>query len=215
MANASTSTTTTAPLYKQKDEALWSWVGEEVTASTDINDALVKRVYYLDTNYTSTSKPYCPNYLLLSESQQRQQEQLEKEQDQEAKDLQQQQQQSETKPIVIHSDTDDLQILEPTTSTKPNKKQQKPRKKQQPVKPCHAAKCKDNPNCLNHLGQNLWEAPDAFDKFCKARGFALYDPVSDKRDQELPVGLKVSFDHSFSFFFHNREKQQLVTSQKC
>ncbi|KZO97701.1 hypothetical protein CALVIDRAFT_535804 [Calocera viscosa TUFC12733] len=56
--------------------------------------------------------------------------------------------------------------------------------------PCDKKKCRDNPNCLNHLGQEAWEdeeeARKAFLKVAKL-GF---DPRELNRDPETPVGLR-------------------------
>ncbi|KZT53991.1 cysteine proteinase [Calocera cornea HHB12733] len=56
--------------------------------------------------------------------------------------------------------------------------------------PCDKKKCRDNPNCLNHLGQEAWEdeeeARQAFLKVAKL-GF---DPRELNRDMDIPVGLR-------------------------
>lgn len=78
---------------------------------------------------------------------------------------------------------------------------------------CSKKACKNNPNCLNYLGQDLWEdegmvrraycAPlvftnivfstsdDARTHFIKSVGLGD-DPLLDTKDPDLPVGLKVS-----------------------
>ncbi|EJU05183.1 hypothetical protein DACRYDRAFT_103677 [Dacryopinax primogenitus] len=55
---------------------------------------------------------------------------------------------------------------------------------------CSKKKCRDNPNCLNYLGQDAWEDED------EARAAFLqvarlgYDPRELNRDPEIPVGLR-------------------------
>ena len=79
--------------------------------------------------------------------------------------------------------------------------------------PCNKKVCKNNPNCLNYLGQDQWEdqgkpqpsgrvyrAPSnprrvfspetARQLFIKASDLSL-NPILSSRDPELPVGLKV------------------------
>ncbi|KAG1827163.1 cysteine proteinase [Suillus subaureus] len=56
--------------------------------------------------------------------------------------------------------------------------------------PCSKKLCKNNPNCLNYLGQETWKDEDkARELFLKASDLG-FNPVLDARDPELPVGLK-------------------------
>ncbi|KAL1922771.1 uncharacterized protein VTP21DRAFT_9147 [Calcarisporiella thermophila] len=51
-------------------------------------------------------------------------------------------------------------------------------------------KCENNPNCLNILGQDLWESDEAFERYCKANQISTDDPNKRRRESGLPVGLK-------------------------
>ncbi|OAX36669.1 cysteine proteinase [Rhizopogon vinicolor AM-OR11-026] len=56
--------------------------------------------------------------------------------------------------------------------------------------PCSKKLCKNNPNCLNYLGQETWEDEDKVrELFLKASDLG-FNPVLNARDPELPVGLK-------------------------
>ncbi|KAF8557305.1 cysteine proteinase [Imleria badia] len=56
--------------------------------------------------------------------------------------------------------------------------------------PCNKKECKNNPNCLNYLGQLQWEdEATARQLFIKASDLGL-NPILGSRDPELPVGLK-------------------------
>lgn len=56
--------------------------------------------------------------------------------------------------------------------------------------PCSKKLCKNNPNCLNYLGQETWKDEDKVkDLFLKASDLG-FNPVLNARDPELPVGLK-------------------------
>ncbi len=75
---------------------------------------------------------------------------------------------------------------------------------------CSSKACKNNPNCLNYLGQEKWESEGAFphsyvlrincslrtekarDAFIKAQELGP-DPTLDSRAFDTPVGLKVYF----------------------
>ncbi|KAG7447960.1 cysteine proteinase [Guyanagaster necrorhizus] len=55
---------------------------------------------------------------------------------------------------------------------------------------CSKQSCKYNPNCLNYLGQELWEDEDrAREAFLKAASIGD-DPLLSSRDPDIPVGLK-------------------------
>ncbi|KAF9563536.1 hypothetical protein EC968_004808 [Mortierella alpina] len=54
---------------------------------------------------------------------------------------------------------------------------------------CSAARCKDNPHCLNYMGQTLWEEADAFDQFYAAVSDTP-DPSNNKRQGDKPSGMK-------------------------
>lgn len=55
---------------------------------------------------------------------------------------------------------------------------------------CTKKTCKNNPNCLNHLGQEQWEDEDrAREQFMKASDLG-FSPLLNGRDPGLPVGLK-------------------------
>ncbi|KAJ7444900.1 hypothetical protein FB451DRAFT_1343700 [Mycena latifolia] len=55
---------------------------------------------------------------------------------------------------------------------------------------CTKKLCKNNPNCLNYLGQKKWEnEEDARELFMKVANLGN-DPAQDARDEDLPVGLK-------------------------
>ncbi|CAK5277621.1 unnamed protein product [Mycena citricolor] len=61
------------------------------------------------------------------------------------------------------------------------------------VYPCTKKKCKSNPNCLNYLGQRLWEdEDDAEELFMKVAALGE-DPSDNQRKKAVPVGLKVYF----------------------
>ncbi|KAF7363613.1 hypothetical protein MSAN_01018400 [Mycena sanguinolenta] len=69
--------------------------------------------------------------------------------------------------IVISSDTDDEENMH-----------------------CTKRLCKNNPNCLNYLGQQKWEdEEDAREMFMKVAKLGN-NPAEDARDENLPVGLK-------------------------
>ncbi|THG98644.1 hypothetical protein EW026_g3587 [Hermanssonia centrifuga] len=56
---------------------------------------------------------------------------------------------------------------------------------------CSSKACKNNPNCLNYLGQEKWESEEkARDAFIKAQELGP-DPTLDSRAFDTPVGLKV------------------------
>ncbi|KAG2041623.1 cysteine proteinase [Suillus americanus] len=56
--------------------------------------------------------------------------------------------------------------------------------------PCSKKLCKNNPNCLNYLGQETWKDEDKVrELFLKASDLG-FNPVLNARDPELPVGLK-------------------------
>lgn len=55
---------------------------------------------------------------------------------------------------------------------------------------CAKKACKNNPNCLNYLGQDKWEDEGkAREQFLKASDLG-FNPLLNARDPELPVGLK-------------------------
>lgn len=55
---------------------------------------------------------------------------------------------------------------------------------------CAKKACKNNPNCLNYLGQDKWEDQGkAREQFLKASDLG-FNPMLNARDPELPVGLK-------------------------
>ncbi|KAJ7709699.1 hypothetical protein B0H17DRAFT_999051 [Mycena rosella] len=55
---------------------------------------------------------------------------------------------------------------------------------------CTKKLCKNNPNCLNYLGQKKWEdEEDARELFMKVVNLGN-NPAEDARDEDLPVGLK-------------------------
>ncbi|KAF9277639.1 hypothetical protein BGZ68_009155 [Mortierella alpina] len=54
---------------------------------------------------------------------------------------------------------------------------------------CSAARCKDNPHCLNYMGQSQWEEADAFDRFYAAVS-NIPDPSCNKRQGDKPSGMK-------------------------
>ncbi|KAJ7632814.1 cysteine proteinase [Roridomyces roridus] len=49
---------------------------------------------------------------------------------------------------------------------------------------CVKRTCRNNPNCLNYLGQKTWKDEE------EAREVFMKDPADDARDADLPVGLK-------------------------
>ncbi|CAO3575229.1 unnamed protein product [Mortierella alpina] len=55
---------------------------------------------------------------------------------------------------------------------------------------CSAARCKDNPHCLNYMGQAQWEEADAFDQFYAAVSSDTPDPSYNKRQVDIPSGMK-------------------------
>ncbi|KAF8843558.1 cysteine proteinase [Paxillus ammoniavirescens] len=56
--------------------------------------------------------------------------------------------------------------------------------------PCNKKVCKNNPNCLNYLGQEKWEDEEvARGQFVQASDLG-FNPILDARDPDLPVGLK-------------------------
>ncbi|KAI6118845.1 hypothetical protein EV401DRAFT_2057534 [Pisolithus croceorrhizus] len=55
---------------------------------------------------------------------------------------------------------------------------------------CTKKACKNNPNCLNYLGQDKWEDEGkAREQFLKASDLG-FNPMLNARDPDLPVGLK-------------------------
>ncbi|KAJ7087835.1 hypothetical protein C8R44DRAFT_28584 [Mycena epipterygia] len=55
---------------------------------------------------------------------------------------------------------------------------------------CTKKLCKNNPNCLNYMGQKRWEdEEDAREMFMKVANLGT-NPAQDARDEDLPVGLK-------------------------
>ncbi|KAK7693460.1 hypothetical protein QCA50_003028 [Cerrena zonata] len=55
---------------------------------------------------------------------------------------------------------------------------------------CNTKSCKNNPNCLNNLGQEKWEDEDkAFSAFMKIADLGE-NPLLYSRDPGLPIGLK-------------------------
>ncbi|KAJ7097738.1 cysteine proteinase [Mycena belliarum] len=55
---------------------------------------------------------------------------------------------------------------------------------------CTKKLCKNNPNCLNYLGQKKWEnEEDARELFMKVANIGS-NPAQDARDEDLPIGLK-------------------------
>ncbi|PSR75391.1 hypothetical protein PHLCEN_2v9149 [Hermanssonia centrifuga] len=57
---------------------------------------------------------------------------------------------------------------------------------------CSSKACKNNPNCLNYLGQEKWESEEkARDAFIKVQELGP-DPTLDSRAFDTPVGLKES-----------------------
>ncbi|KAF9936748.1 hypothetical protein BGZ67_002019 [Mortierella alpina] len=54
---------------------------------------------------------------------------------------------------------------------------------------CSAARCKDNPHCLNYMGQTRWEEADAFDEFYAAVSDTP-TPSYNKRPVDKPSGMK-------------------------
>ncbi|KAI6138857.1 hypothetical protein EDD17DRAFT_1782678 [Pisolithus thermaeus] len=55
---------------------------------------------------------------------------------------------------------------------------------------CAKKACKNNPNCLNYLGQDKWEDEGkAREQFLKASDLG-FNPMINARDPDLPVGLK-------------------------
>lgn len=80
--------------------------------------------------------------------------------------------------------------------------------------PCNKKVCKNNPNCLNYLGQEKWEdeGKSCCERVYRSRGnpervsflevarrqFVQasdlgFNPILNARDPDLPVGLKVSY----------------------
>ncbi|KAJ7172277.1 hypothetical protein C8R46DRAFT_1175273 [Mycena filopes] len=55
---------------------------------------------------------------------------------------------------------------------------------------CTKRQCKNNPNCLNYLGQKKWENEDDARKMFMKVAKLGSNPVEDVRDEDLPVGLK-------------------------
>ncbi|KAJ7510074.1 cysteine proteinase [Mycena galericulata] len=56
---------------------------------------------------------------------------------------------------------------------------------------CTKKQCKNNPNCLNYLGQRKWEDEDGARKmFLKVANLVGNNPAEEARDEDLPIGLK-------------------------
>ena len=90
--------------------------------------------------------------------------------------------------------------------------------------PCNKKVCKNNPNCLNYLGQEQWEAegePGYSGRVCRTRsnpGRVFFtetarqlfmkasdlglNPILNSRDPELPVGLKVCRTFFVIYAYH-------------
>ncbi|TPX47658.1 hypothetical protein SeMB42_g02650 [Synchytrium endobioticum] len=54
---------------------------------------------------------------------------------------------------------------------------------------CSFFRCRDNPNCSNHLGQDVWLQHNAFEKYLEAHDFSEGSLKDRRRDPNLPVGL--------------------------
>ncbi|KAF9956174.1 hypothetical protein BGZ72_002955 [Mortierella alpina] len=54
---------------------------------------------------------------------------------------------------------------------------------------CSAARCKDNPHCLNYMGQSRWEEADASEQFYAAVSDTP-DPSYNRRQEDKPSGMK-------------------------
>ncbi|KAF9023453.1 Ubiquitin carboxyl-terminal hydrolase 48 [Haplosporangium bisporale] len=76
-----------------------------------------------------------------------------------------------------------------------------PEGKREPSKAtgCSAARCKDNPHCLNYMGQDQWEREDAV-----VRYLSLADdkpnPETAKRTEGKPAGMKNTSTRDCNFF---------------
>ncbi|ORY05993.1 cysteine proteinase [Basidiobolus meristosporus CBS 931.73] len=55
---------------------------------------------------------------------------------------------------------------------------------------CTNSRCKENPNCLNHLGQEYWEREDSFERYCQIKGLSTTHAGVRTRTEGNPVGLK-------------------------
>ncbi|KDR73501.1 hypothetical protein GALMADRAFT_72029 [Galerina marginata CBS 339.88] len=55
---------------------------------------------------------------------------------------------------------------------------------------CSKKGCRSNPNCLNYVGQDIWEAEDGTEEILRKYAKLGTDPSQDSREADLPVGLK-------------------------
>ncbi|KAG6376492.1 hypothetical protein JVT61DRAFT_2485 [Boletus reticuloceps] len=56
--------------------------------------------------------------------------------------------------------------------------------------PCNKKACKNNPNCLNYLGQQQWEDEATARRLFIKTSDLGWNPILGSRDPDLPVGLK-------------------------
>ncbi|KAK9767556.1 hypothetical protein K7432_002571 [Basidiobolus ranarum] len=55
---------------------------------------------------------------------------------------------------------------------------------------CIISRCKELPNCLNHLGQEFWEREDSFEQYCQVKELSIKHTEVRNRLEGKPVGLK-------------------------
>ncbi|KAJ3054071.1 Ubiquitin carboxyl-terminal hydrolase 48 [Rhizophlyctis rosea] len=138
----------------------------------DLTESDLRKIYLLTPD---ALKPYCGNQFLETWKQQEENEKVKKEEEAGGEDSGGSPSASTTPPA--------------TTPKKANGKAPKTPKKG--AKPCNGLKCKDNPNCLNHVGASMWLEEDAFDSFRR-----VHDPEynaaddAEAREEGEPVGLK-------------------------
>ncbi|TPX34008.1 hypothetical protein SmJEL517_g03247 [Synchytrium microbalum] len=145
---------------RSKEAPLWEHLNDP------IDEADLRRIYRLDDNDLNT---YCPNQF---------QEKIHLMQQVAAENAQ-------------SSGGDIISTLETSSKAKgaANKKGKGPAAGAAVGSKCTFHKCKDNPNCCNHLGQDLWLQPSAFDKFCEAHELMEGTLLNQRRNPALPVGL--------------------------
>lgn len=120
----------------------WDWVGASVTDSKDISTENVCQAYGLTQN---ASKPCCKNHYEIDAPGQFGPEKMDIERD---------------AMVVDHLSTDGNDVGQANnvdTESKSTIRPKAPNDARSAATKCNT-KCRENPNCLNNLGQELWEA---------------------------------------------------------
>ncbi|KAI9366031.1 hypothetical protein DFJ73DRAFT_157681 [Zopfochytrium polystomum] len=113
--------------------------------------------------------------------------------------------------------TDPDTLLDDSLPPMELKNSSKPKKRGKQSAECTAARCRTNPNCLNHLGFAEWLRPDAFDRFALAQGGLDTDARAAvlSSSREMPAGLKnlaatCYLNSLLQVWFHNAEFRDCI-----